>query len=69
MGTGQYNKPATPSSETSGYEDDDTEDEQYVSCLLEWLGLNLDCKRFLQNANNILVHHNKILMNKAISIF
>ena len=68
-GTPRPDQPATPGSESSSSDDDDTEDEEYVSCFLEWLGLDPDCKRMLDNETKMLVHHERKMGNKAVSIF
>jgi len=43
-GTPQPDRPATPGSGSISSDDDNTEDDQSVSCVLEWLRLNPDCK-------------------------
>ena len=64
-------RPATPNSESSSSDDDDddTEDEEYVSCFLEWLGLDPDCKRMLDDETKMLAHHERKMGNKAVPIF
>jgi len=69
-GTPKPDRPATPSSESSSSDDDDgTEDEEYVSCFLEWLGLDPDCKRMLDDETKMLAHHERKMGNKAVPIF
>jgi len=68
-GTPKPDRPATPGSEGSSSEDDDTEDEEYMSCFLEWLGLDLDCMRMMDDEMKILAHHERTMGNKAVPIF
>jgi hypothetical protein len=68
-GTPKPDRPATPGSERSSSNDDNTEDEKYVSCFLEWLSLDPDCKRMLDDEMKMLAHHVRKLGNKAIPIF
>jgi len=68
-GNPQPDRPATPSSESSSSNDDDTEDEEYVSCFLEWLGLDPDCKRMMDDETKMLAHHERKMGNKAVPIF
>jgi len=65
----QPDRPGTPSSESSSSNDDDTEDEEYVSCFLEWLGLDPDCKRMMDDETKMLAHHERKMGNKAVPIF
>jgi len=70
MATPMHNRPATPSSKSSSSDDDNgTEDEEYVSCLLQWLPPDSDCKRMLHNVMYMLAHHKRNIRNKAVSIF
>jgi len=57
MGTPKPDWHATPGSESSCSDDDDTEDEEYVSGFLEWLGLDPDCKRMMDDETKMLAHH------------
>jgi hypothetical protein len=68
-GTPKPDQPATPGSESSSSDDDDTEDEEYVSCFLEWLGLDPDCKRMMDDETKMLAHHERKMGNKAVPIF
>jgi len=47
--TPKPDRPATPGSGSSRSEDDHTEDEEYVSFFLEWLGLDPDSKRMMDD--------------------
>jgi hypothetical protein len=68
-GTPKPDRPATPGCESSSSDDDDTEDEEYVSCFQEWLCLDSDCKRMLDDEMKMLAHHERKMGNKAIPIF
>jgi len=68
-GTPNPDRPATPGSEISSSDDDVTDDEEYVSCFLEWLGLHPDWKRIMDDETKMLAHHNRKIGNKAIPIF
>jgi len=37
-----HDQPTTPVSKYGSSDHDDTEDEEYLSCILEWLGLDPD---------------------------
>ena len=67
-GTPKPDQPATPGSKSSSSDDDNTEDEEYVSSFLEWVGLNLDCKRMLDDETKMLAHHETKIGNKAVPI-
>jgi len=67
--TPKPDRPATHSSESSSSDDDNPEEEEYVSCFLEWLGLNPDCKRMVDNETKMLAHHTRKMGNKAVPIF
>jgi len=56
-GTPKPNRPATPWSECS-ISDDDTE-EEYMTCFLQWLGLDPDCKKMLDDKMIMLAHHER----------
>ena len=60
---------ATPDSESSSFDDDTTEDEEYMSCFLDWLGLDPNCKRMLDDETKMLAHHERRMGNKAVPIF
>jgi hypothetical protein len=62
-GTPTPDQPAAHSSESSS-SPDDTQDEKYVSCFLEWLVLHLDYKIMLDDKIKMLVH-NKRKMGKT----
>jgi hypothetical protein len=68
-GTPKPDRPATPGSKSRSSDDDDTEDEEYVICLLEWLGHDPDCNRMLDNETKVLAHHVRTMGNKAVPIF
>jgi hypothetical protein len=68
-GTPKPDRPATPGNESSCSDNDDTEDEQYVTCFLEWLGLDSDCKRMMDDEMKMLAHHERKMGNKAVPIF
>jgi len=68
-GTSKPDRPGSPSGKSSSSEDDDNEDEEYVSCFLEWLGLDPDCKRMLDDETKMLAHHERQMRIKAIPIF
>jgi len=69
-GTPKRDRPATPCSEISTSDDDDgTEDQGYVSCFSEWLGLNPDSKRMLVDETKMLAQNERNMGNKAIPIF
>jgi len=67
-GTPKPNRPASPSCESSSSEDD-TKDEDYMSCILEWLGLDPDCKTMLDDETKMLAHHERRMGSKAVPIF
>jgi len=66
--TPKPDRPATPSS-TSSSSDDAMEDEEYVSCIPEWLGLNPDCRRMIENETKMFPHHKREIGHTAIAIF
>jgi hypothetical protein len=68
-GTPIPDRPATLGSESCGSDDDDTRDDEYVSCFLEWLGLDPDCKRIMDDKTKMLAHHERQIGNKAVPIF
>jgi hypothetical protein len=68
-GTTKHDRPPTPGSESSNSDDDGTEVEEYVSCFLEWLGLDPDCKRMLDDEMKMLIHHERKMGNKAVPTF
>jgi len=69
QGTPKHDQPATPSSESSSLDNNEgTKEEDYLSCVLEELGLDPDSKRMLDNETNMLAHHKRKLKNKAIPI-
>jgi len=68
-GTPKPDRPATPGSESSCSDDDDTEDEEYVRCLLEWLDLDPDCKKMMDYEMKMLAHHERKMGNQAVHIF
>ena len=49
---------ASPSSKFHS-SDDDSKDEDYVSCIGAWLGFNLDCKTMLEDETMMLAHHQR----------
>jgi len=67
IGTPKRDWPATPRGKRC-CADDDTEDEEYVSCFLEWLNLDPDCKRMLDDETNTLAHHERRMGSRAIPI-
>jgi len=69
-GTPKPHRPATPSSESSSSDNNNsTEDEEYVSCFVQWLGLNLNCKRILKDKMKMLAHHRRKMGNKDCYAF
>jgi hypothetical protein len=60
---------ATSGCESSSSNDIDNEDEEYVSCFLESLGLEPDSENTLDNETNQLSHHARKIGNKAVPIF
>jgi len=66
-GTPKPDWPATPSS--SDDDDDNSEDEEHVCCFLLWLGLDLDCKRMLNDETKILGSHERKVGNEAVPVF
>jgi len=66
MGTLKPDRTATPGSESSCSDDDNTEDDEYMSCFLEWVGLNPDCKRMLDDETKMFAHHRRKMGNKAV---
>jgi hypothetical protein len=40
-----------------------------VSCFLEWLGLDPNSKRMLDDKTKMLVHHERKMGNNAVPIF
>jgi len=68
-GTPNTDQYATPGSKNSSSDNDNTEVDQYVSCFPEWLGLDPDCKRMLDDEIKMLAHHGRNMGNKAIHIF
>jgi len=69
MDTPKPDRPATPDSDSSSSDHNNTEDGEYVSCSLEWRGHNPDCKRMLDNETKMLAHHKGKMENKAVPIF
>ena len=67
-GTPKSDQPATPGSQSSGFDDNDTEDEKSTCCFLGWLGIDTDCKRILDDKVKILAHHKRRMGNTAIYI-
>jgi hypothetical protein len=67
-GTPNPDWPATPSSENN-CSSNDTEDEEYIRCFLEWLIHNPNCKKRFDNERQILAHHLTKIRNKAKPIF
>jgi len=67
-GTTMPNQPATPCRECSSCVND-TKDEEYVSCFLEWHSLDPDCKRMLNNETNMLAHQERNVGGKSIPIW
>ena len=68
QGTPKPIRPAAPSSISCSC-DNDTEDEEYLSCFVVWLGLDPVYKRLLDDKMMILAHQERIMGNKAIPIF
>jgi hypothetical protein len=68
-GTPKPDWPATPGSESGSSDDNDTQDEEYVSCFPEWLGLDPDCKRMMDDETKMLAHRERKIENKAVPIF
>jgi hypothetical protein len=67
-GTPTPDRPATRGSESSR-SDNDTKDEEYMSCFLEWLGLDPDCKRMMHHKTTMLAHHKRKMANQGITLF
>ena len=64
------NQPASRGSESSSSDNDDgTEDEEFMSCFLDWFSLDHDCKRILDDETKMLAHHERRIRNKAVPIF
>jgi len=59
----------TPSSKINSSDDEDTEDEEYRSTMLQWLGLDSDCKGMLHHEATVLAHHLWTLGIKAVPAF
>jgi len=68
-GTPKPERQATSSNESSSSGHDDTKYEEYMKCFLEWLSLDSDCKRMLDNTTKMLASHKSRKGNKAIPIF
>jgi len=68
-GTPKPDWPATAGSDSCSSDDDDTEDEEYMSCFLEWLGLDPVCKRMMEDETMMLAHHERTVGNKAVPMF
>lgn len=58
----------THGSELRIEDDDNTVEKEYMSSLLQWLGLNPDWKRMLDDETNMLAHHNRKIGNNTIHI-
>jgi len=68
--TAKHDRPATPSSESSSSDNDNsTQDEEYVSCFLEWLSLNPNSKRVLDNETKMLAHLKRTTEKNAMLIY
>jgi len=65
-GTPNPHRLATPSDSSSCSDHDMTEDEEYVSCFLEWLRFDLDSKRVLDDEMMMFAHHERKMGSKAI---
>jgi len=69
-GTPKADQPASQNSDSSSSdEDDNTDDKEYLTCSQEWLGLDSNRKRMLNDVRNMLAHHERTMRKKAVSIF
>jgi len=70
-GTPKPDQPTTPSSGSGSSDDDDhdNQEDEYVSCFLEWLSLEPDCKGMLDNETKMLARHHRTMGNKAVLFF
>jgi hypothetical protein len=59
-------RPVTPVSELRTVDADNTEGVEYVNCFLQWLGLNCDWKRMLDDEMNMMVHKERIMENITV---
>jgi hypothetical protein len=55
--TAKHDWPAMSGSDCRSSDDDDTDDEQYISCFQKWLGVDLDCKGRLRDETTMSAHH------------
>jgi hypothetical protein len=67
-GTPQPNRPPTPSSHIGCSDDNDSEDEEYVCCFLDLLGLDPVCSRMLHDKMKTLVFHERYMVNNAVPL-
>jgi hypothetical protein len=56
-GTTKLDHPATPGSESSSSDDDDTKDAEYMNGFLEWLRVDPDYKRTMDDETKTVAHH------------
>jgi len=67
-GTQMPDRAATPSSESSST-DNDIEHEDHIRFSLEWLSLDPDCKRMLDDETKMLLLQKSKMGNEAVHIF
>lgn len=68
-GTRQPDWPATLDSKSSRSENNENEDKEYLSCIMDWLRLDPDCKRMFDNMTMILAHNERFIGNKSMPLF
>jgi len=69
-GTTNPDRPAAPNSQCSSSDNDDgTEDDEYVNCILGRPGLHPGCKRMWDNETKMMTHHERTMGNTALPIF
>jgi len=68
-GSPKPDPPATPSSKSMFSDDNNsTEDQEYLRCCLEWLWLDPDCMRMLNDETKMLAQHKRQTEKEAIPI-
>ena len=65
-GTPKPYQPATPNNESSSRNHNDTEDKDFVSFFLEWIGLDPNCKRMIDDEMTMSAHYLRNMGYKAV---
>jgi hypothetical protein len=68
-GTPNPYRPATLGSESSSSTKDNNTDAECIRSFLEWLGLDSNSKRLLDDKTKMVPHHDSMIGNTAGSIF